>query len=94
MKSTEGSKQPAQSKVAVLQSKENLSRKSEGTNTFAVIEKSQSFIKVLREKWHQLNQFRFKDVRRVAKETRKFLKLTKSPKRKGYDKLITDEEKR
>lgn len=91
MKSTEDNKQSAQSKDFVFQSKEQLSQKANSINVFT---KSQSFVKVLREKWIKLNQIKFKDVQRIAKETRKFLKLTKSPKRKGYDKFLTDDEKR
>lgn len=95
MKSTESNKEGAQSKGSVLQSQEKVLRPTDGgVTTTTVIAKTQSFVKVLREKWHQLNQFRFKDMRRVAKETRKFLRLTKSPKRKGYDKFLTDDEKR
>lgn len=78
-----------QDRAVGSQVKQSISR---GAQT--VVAKSISFMKLVQEKLSQFNRLKLKDVQRVAKETRKSLGLKKSPKRKGYDKFLTDEERR
>lgn len=50
--------------------------------------------RVLQDKCTQLKRIRASDMRRLSKAARKILGLNRSPKGKGYEKFLSDEEKR